>query len=672
MRKIFLASLAIATVYSLEAQTKVSGINLSYIDKSADPKTDFFKYANGEWLKTTKIPDSESSWGSFNELKERNDKNLLEILEAAANNKTAKPGSNTQKIGTYYRLGMDSVKLEKDGIKPIASDLAAIDKIKSKAELVKLTASFHQKGVNPFFGFGISTDLKSSNVNAAYFVQGGTFLPDKDYYFKENKKDLRDKYASHIEKMFLLLGYKDEGAKAAATAVLKFETALAQNQMTRLEMRDQESQYNKMLLADFAKKNTNFNFNSYVLACGLKSLPKEVIVSQPKFYEGLNELIKTTSIADLKVYLKWCLIHEAAPRLNNAFVQENFNFYGTALSGAKVMKPRWKKMLSATDAAIGDALGQVFVEKYFDKEAKARLNTLVDNLFAAYRTRINTRTWMSDVTKQEALNKLNKIQRKLGFPDYWKDYTSLEIKNDAYVLNYFRANKYEYKRNIAKFGKPVDRTEWGMTPPTINAYYNPSGNEIAFPAGILQPPFFNKDADDAANYGMMGAVIGHELTHGFDDQGAKFDGDGNLKNWWTEEDTKNFEAKTQVLVKQFNACVAIDTIHVNGELTLGENIADLGGLTMAYYAYKTSLNGKKSEVIDGFTGEQRFFIAWAQGWKTTMRPEMLKQMVATNPHSPGNFRGNIPLSNMTEFYDAFSVKDGDPMFRKASERAEIW
>jgi len=442
--------------------------------------------------------------------------------------------------------------------------------------------------------------------------------------------------------------------------------------MGRIELRDPDKQYNKLTKVDFFNKQANLDLNSYIVAAGATAPFIDVIVRQPLYFDKLNQVINTVSIADWKTYLRWCTAHQTASFLSAAFVKENFSFYSATLQGAKEMKPRWKRVSATIDGSIGEALGQIFVDKYFDAESKKKVNTMVDNLFTAFKERINTRVWMSDVTKQKALEKLGKIMRKLGYPDKWKDYSTLDIKNDSYVANVLRSNHYEYKRMIDKIGKPVDKTEWGMSPPTVNAYYNPSYNEIVFPAGIMQPPFFNAKADDAANYGVMGAVIGHELTHGFDDQGAKYDADGNLKDWWTAEDMKNFESRTGLVREQFDAYVAIDTLHVNGQLTLGENIADLGGLTMSYYAYKLSLKGAKSKVIDGFTGEQRFFIAWAQGWKTLSRDEALKQLIATNPHSPGNFRVLGPLSNMKEFYEAFNVKEGNKMYRPDNKRAEIW
>ena len=670
MRKSLLV-LSIAATTVAFAQKK-SGIRLDYLDNTVDPKNDFYQYACGSWLKTNTIPETEPAWGSFNEIKERNDKNLNAILLEVSKDAAAKPGSNRQKIRDFYNLAMDTVKLEKDGIKYITPYFAAIDKIKTNADLIKTIADFHTQGIECGFGFVVFADLKNSTVNAPYLSQAGTFLPDKDFYFDAKYEAIRTAYMQHLENMFLQYKYYDESAKAYAVKVFEIEKQLASKSMNRLEQRDIEKQYNKMKMTDVIKKYPNLQLGSYFALAGIKKLPAEIIVSQPDFFDNLNGMMKSVSMQDWKIYLKYCVMHESAAYLNNDIVQENFNFYAKTLNGVKMRKPRWKTSLTAVDGALGEALGQVFVEKHFSADAKKKVNEMVDNLTAAYKERIASRTWMSDSTKKNANEKLVKIMRKLGYPDKWRDYSTLNIKTDAYVLNHFRVNKFGYADMIKDMGKPVDKTRWGMTPPTINAYYNPTVNEVVFPAGIMQVPFFDPTADDAFNYGIMGAVIGHELTHGFDDQGAQFDADGNFKNWWTENDLKNFEARTSVLVKQFNDCVAVDSTHVNGELTLGENIADLGGLTMSYYAYKKSLGGKPSETIDGFTGEQRFFLAWAQGWKTLMRPQALKQLVATNPHSPGNFRANIPLTNMPEFYEAFSVKEGNKMFRKKEERADIW
>lgn len=653
------------------AQNLTPGINLAYIDSSVSPKNDIYKFANGKWLKTQQIPASDGSWGSFNEIHEGNTANLKALLASVSKDSKAAAGSNTQKIRDFYLIGMDSAKAEKDGIKPISADLALIDMIKTKDDLLKTTALLNKKGVGGMIGFYVYSDFKNSNENASYLAQTGMGLPDKDFYFEAQYESIKKEYESHIGRMFECLGNYPESASAHAKTVLKIETELAKNAMNAVEQRDPQKQYNPFTKADLLKTVPNVNWDLYFSVIGIKT-PDNIIVNQPKFYEGLNSVINSVSITDWKTFLKWKLIAEAAPYLSSNFVNESFKFNGTVLAGKKQMKPRYKRVQASTDAVLGEALGQLYVEKYFNADSKKRVNTMIDNLIASYRERINTRDWMSSETKAQAHLKLDKIIKKIGYPDKWIDYTPLAISKESYWKNVSNGSAFQYKRMLDKIGKPVDRMEWGMTPPTVNAYYNPTSNEIAFPAGIMQVPFFDPKADDAYNYGVMGSIIGHELTHGFDDQGSQFDADGNLKMWWTETDYKNFTDKTKLIIEQFNNYVAIDTLHVNGELTQGENIADLGGLTMAYYAYKKSLNGTKSPVMAGFTGEQRFFLAWAQGWKTLMRDAYLKQMIATNPHSPGNFRAVGPLSNMPEFYEAFDVKEGDGMYRPKDKRVNIW
>jgi len=651
-----------------------TGIDTKNIDSTAKPVDDFYQFVNGNWMKNNPIPESESRWGSFNELSDKNQAKLKTILEEAAADKTASAGSNKQKIGDFYSVANDSVKLNADGVAPLKDEFAAIENVKTAEDFVKVLAHLHAIGVGSVFGGYIGQDPKVSTEIITQLGQGGISLPDRDYYTNTDERTLgiQKAYIKHITNMFVLLGDKPELAEKNAKVVFGIETNLAKASMTNIELRDPEKQYNKKTVKELAELTPNFNWTLYFDANEIKGFTN-VIVAQPDFFKAMNAAIKSVSINDWKTYLRWGLIDQTASKLSDNIVNEHFDFYGKTLLGIPALKPRWKRSLEATDASLGDALGQLFVEKHFTQESKDRVAEMVKNLIAAYRVRIASREWMSEETKKAANLKLDKVMLKLGYPDKWKDYSSLEIKRDSYVQNFLRANIYDFKQMVNKLGKPVDRTEWGMTPPTINAYYNPSMNEIVFPAGIMQPIFFNPDADDAVNYGAMGAIIGHELTHGFDDEGAQFDADGNLKNWWTESDKANFKKKTDMLVSQFNSYIAIDSMHVRGELTLGENIADLGGLTISYYAFKKSLEGKPApEKIDGYTAEQRYFMAWAQGWRGNMRPEYLKNMVQTNPHSPGNFRGNGPLSNMQEFYDAFGVKEGDKMYRPKIERAEIW
>jgi putative endopeptidase len=681
MNKTFLKTAGIiATAGIALAMTQIrrheatKGIDLLNFDNTVSPRTDFYTYVNGNWIKNNPIPASESSWGSFNELNQKNQTNLRLLLDEAVADKNAAKGSSAQLVRDFYAMGMDTVKLEKEGVTPLHGEFKLINDMKTPADLMRVIAHEHLIGCDVLFGFGVAADLKSSKVNAVYFSQSGTGLPEKDYYLGQDEmlKKIREEYIAHIEKILVLSGEKAEAAKKGARAVMDIETELAQHSMAAVELRNVNAQYNKMTLKEVQALSPNIDWAVYFKAMNIIA-PAEIIVAQVDFLKEVNTMLKTIPLESWKTYYRWHLLSNTASKLNNAMAQEHFHFYGTVLSGAKAQKPRWRRCLELTDASVGDALGQLYVAKYFTADSKKRVNEMVSNLMQAYKERINTRDWMSPETKQMALVKLDKIIRKLGYTDKWKDYSSLEIKRDSYLANYLRAQEYESKRNIAKYGKPVDLTEWGMTPSTINAYYNPSGNEIVFPAGIMQAPFFNPNADDAVNYGAMGSVIGHEITHGFDDEGSQFDADGNLKNWWTEEDKKKFEAKTKILASQYSSFIVLDSIHVNGDLTLGENIADLGGLTISYYALKHSMAGKPAPAkIDGFTAEQRFFLSWAQAWRTNMRPEQLKKMVKTNPHSPAMARVFGPLSNMKEFYEAFGVKEGDKMYRKAEDRAEIW
>ncbi len=651
-----------------------AGFNMANMDNAVKPTDDFYKFVDGNWIKNNPIPQSESRWGSFNELYEKNTAKLKAILEEAVADKTAKPGSNSQKIGDFYSLAMDSVKLNKDGAAPLKEEFDAIEKITNKDDLIRAIAHLHTVGISALFIGYVGQDPKINTLYIPQLNQGGISLPDRDYYTKSDARTLgiQKAYLTHVVNMFKLLGDKAEIAEKNAKTIFNIETNLAKASMTNIELRDPEKQYNKKTFKELQDLTPNVNWMAYLTGVGVTTLT-DVIVCQPEFFKEVYHSIDKVSISDWKTYLRWSLIDQTASKLSDDFVNEQFKFNGTVLVGTPALKVRWKRALEATDGSLGDALGQLFVEKHFSQDSKKRVAEMVENLIAAYRVRINSRDWMSEETKKQAMTKLDKVMKKLGYPDKWKDYTTLDIKHDSYVQNFMRANTYSFKEMVDKLGKPVDRTEWGMTAPTINAYYNPTMNEIVFPAGIMQPVFFNPEADDAVNYGCMGAIIGHELTHGFDDQGAQYDADGNLKNWWTKEDLAKFKVKTDMLVKQFDNYVAVDSFHVKGELTVGENIADLGGLTISYYALKKSLEGKPTpEKIDGYTAEQRFFMSWAQGWRINYRPEYLKNMLQTNPHSPGNFRANGPPTNMQEFYDAFDVKEGDKMYRPKAERAEIW
>ena len=666
--------LTLAFKENFTAGSSYKAIDPANFNASVRPQDDFYEYVNGSWIKKNPIPATETSWGNFNVLNEKSQAALRSICEESAANTKATPGSNEQKIGDFFASGMDSNAIEASRFSAIQPMLDKINALKAPNEITPMLATLHKVQTPAGFGFFVMADMKDSKVNMPYIFQSGTGLPERDYYLSDDLKTFREGYKKHLHNMFVLMGDDEATATKNAELVFGFEKELADSSMSAVEMRDQEKQYNKMSMADLRKLTPNFDWTVYFKSLGAPEM-KEVIVAQPAFMRQFNSMIVKEPVATWKAYLRWHLVHLCAAKLHKPVADENFNFYGTTLSGAQKQQPRWKRVLNTTDGALGEALGQLYVARNFSEESKKRVNIMVDNLMASYTERIKTRDWMSEPTKKAALAKLSTILRKLGFPDKWRDYSGLNINRKSYVMNFLHSNSFDVSYNLGKLNKPVDRMEWGMTPATINAYYNPSNNEIVFPAAIMQPPFFDPNADDAVNYGAMGAIIGHELTHGFDDQGSMFDSEGNMKNWWSEEDSKNFQARTQKLVNQFNGFVAIDSInlHVNGELTLGENIADLGGLTIAYYAYKHSLEGKPApEKIDGFTGEQRFFMSWAQGWRNSQRPNALINQVKTNPHAPAKFRVMGPLSNLQEFYDAWNVQPTDKMYRKPEDRVNIW
>ncbi|MBX7180572.1 MAG: M13 family metallopeptidase [Bacteroidia bacterium] len=653
-------------------KSQVKPIDLANMDKSVRPQDDFYEFANGGWLKNNPVPSTESKWGSFSALLEENQYRLRGILEE--NTKKANtPGSNGQKIGDYYFTYMDSVKKNKDGVKPLARFLQQVNEIKTNDQLMAWFATSQMKGVKGVWSIYVSADPKSSSVNIAQANQGGLGMPDRDYYLRNDpdSKSLQDKYKQLLVKDFELLGESKETATANAEKVYNLEVELAKASMTNVELRDLEKQYNKWSIAELDSKYPNIKFSTYLQAIGLGAA-KEVIIGQPDFFQKASDLIKSQPLDVWKAYLRWNIITSFSDQLSDEVAQVNFDFYGTALSGQKKMKPRWKRAISEVDQMMGEALGQLFVAKYFPEESKKKVDEMVNNLIAAYRERINGLDWMSAETKEKAQKKLNTIIRKLGYPDTWRDYSKLTISRNSHFENYINSVEFEIRHNYEKLPKPVDKMEWLMSPPTVNAYYNPTSNEITFPAGIMQPPFYFAGADDAVNYAAIGAVIGHELTHGFDDQGSQFDEEGNMKDWWTASDKEKFLNKTQMVVAQFNGYVAIDSLHINGELTLGENIADLGGLSISYAAFQKTTQAKEGKLIDGFTPNQRFFLSWAQIWRTNFTPAAMKKQVNTNPHSPGKFRGNGPLTNLTEFYEAFGVKEGDKMWVAPEKRAKIW
>jgi putative endopeptidase len=645
------------------------GFDPANVDAKCKPCEDFNRYANGGWLDRTPIPAGYPEWDGFSELAERNQKQLTDILDAAKNAKS-EAGSVEQKIGDFYASAMDEAKIEAAGIAPLKDDFERIAAVTDVASLGAVFTHFQMNGVRTPFGFFSGQDFKNSAEVIGQAAQGGLGLPERDYYFKDDEKSktIRAEYVKHVAKMFELLG--DDAAAAARNAetVMRLETKLAEASMTNVEMRDPNAVYNRLSRAELKALTPNFQWDAHFRALGVPNV-QDVNVAQPKFFKSLSEQMTATSVADWKTYLRWCVTDSMADYLPAKFVNQNFAFYGTVLSGTKEQRPRFKRMTRLTDQVLGEALGQVYVKRHFSPETKVKVQAMLENIKAALRDDIGRLDWMSDATRKEALAKLNTIVNKIGYPDKWIDYSSVVIGRESFVENIRACSRFAVRRDLSQIGKPVDRAQWGMTPPTVNAYYNPSLNEIVFPAGILQPPFFNPDADDAVNYGGIGAVIGHEITHGFDDEGRQFDKDGNLREWWTEQDRKNFTERAQCVNKQFSG-YKVGDLNVNGDLVLGEAIADLGGLTLAHFAYQKSLGGKPAPVIDGFTADQRFFMGWAQVWRTNATPEYLRLQVTTDPHPAARFRINGTVSNMEIFARAFGCKNGDPMARAAGCR--IW
>jgi putative endopeptidase len=636
---------------------------------------DFYLYANGGWIAKNEIPAAFSTWGTTSPLREKNIATLHAILEDAAKNTAAKKGSNEQKIGSFYASCMDEAKIESLSASPLASELAFINKMKSSRDLPATIAHLHRIGVPATFTFGAGQDFKKSDSIIAIIGQGGLGLPDRDFYFKDDakSKSTRDAYVAHMTRMFKLLGDNDTRAAAEAQTTMKIETELAKVSLDRVSRRDASKQYHKMAPADFKNVMANFDWTTYTKKLGAPKF-SEINVAHPDYFKGVDRLLTSVSIDGWKTYLRWHLVHDAADALSAAFVNENFNFYGKTLNGTKEIQPRWRRCVVATDQHLGEALGEVYVKKAFPPEAKARMKELVNNLIVALREDIPTLNWMSDPTRQAAIAKLNAFAVKIGYPDKWRDYSALKIERTSFLGNLTRSNEFARQRNLAKMGRPVDRTEWAMTPPTVNAYNNSLMNEIVFPAGILQPPYFDPTADDALNYGAIGAVIGHEMSHGFDDQGRKFDLNGNLTDWWTETDAKNYTDRATCVEQQFSSFRVEEIgMNQNGKLVLGESIGDLGGLKIAWLAFQKAMQGKPHPAdIDGFTPEQRFFLGWAQVWGRKQTPEAMRQQILTDPHPLGRFRVNGPLSNMPQFAEAFHCNLGDAMVRPPDQRCQVW
>lgn len=669
-----MATLALAgSAVAQQGIKQLSPIDTTNLDRSVSACTDFYQFANGGWLARNQIPAAYSQWGSFMELRDDALDAEHSLLDSIMTVRTTASDPTVRKLGNFYASCMDTTRIEQLGATPLKKPLAEISAIKTSRDVANYVTSTQARGYGVLFNFGSTQDARNSTEMIAGLYQGGLSLPDRDYYLKTDAKSasIRGAYLTHVAKLFVLAGETPANASLDAQTVMRMETALATASLTRVEERDPEATYNRRTPAQLATMAPDLDWKAFYTAMRLAP-NTPVTVEAPKFLTAVDSMLRNTSVADWKTYFRWNMIRSTAPLLSKAFVDEDFAF-NQVLSGAKEQLPRYKKCLTATDGMMGEALGKAYVDKYFTPAAKASALQMVHNLQDAFHDRLATRTWMSDSTRQGAYSKLNAFMDKIGYPDKWQDYTSLDVRpNNSWFDNVVAARYFSNDDDLKKIGKPVDRTKWGMTPPTVNAYYNPAMNEIVFPAGILQPPFFDPKADDAVNYGGIGAVIGHEMTHGFDDQGAQYDAQGNLRQWFTTTDMKSFKDRTSMVAKQFDTYTILDSLHINGNLTLGENIADFGGLTIAYAALEKDLQGKPRTLVDGFTPEQRFFLAWAQVWRNNTRPETARMRLTVDPHSPGVWRTNGPLSNMPEFAKAWGCKVGDPMVRPPELQAVIW
>ena len=655
-----------------QTATQTMGIDLANLDTTNLPGTDFYRYACGGWIKNNPLTDEYSQYGSFTALAENNRKQIQGLIEELAGGQH-QAGSVAQKVGDLYKIAMDSVKLNQEGVKPIEAELKEIAGLKDKKQLYPLLAEMYKKGIASYLALYVGADEMNSNMNAVQIGQYGLSMGDRDYYLltDESTTKIREAFKAHVEKMYQLSGFDAATAKKGMEVVMDVETRLAKAFRSRVELRDPHANYNKMSMEDIKKNYPTFDWDSYLNGLDLKDV-KEIIVGQPASLEASVKILDTLPLADQALYLQWKLIDAAASFLSDDLREQNFDFYSRTMSGAQEMQPRWKTAVGIVSSTLGEAVGQMYVEKYFPAAAKERMIALVKNLQDALGERIKALEWMGDSTKTKALEKLATFHVKIGYPDKWKDYTSLEIKDDSYWANIERASRWGHAEMVAKAGKPVDKDEWLMTPQTVNAYYNPTTNEICFPAAILQPPFFDMNADDAFNYGAIGVVIGHEMTHGFDDQGRQYDKDGNLKDWWTEEDAKKFDERAQVMVAFFDSIEVAPGVHANGKMTLGENIADHGGLQVAFQAFKKATAQAPLEVKDGFTPEQRFFLAYAGVWANNIRPEAVLQMTKIDVHSLGEWRVNGALPHIGAWYDAFGITDKDPMYVPVEKRVSIW
>jgi putative endopeptidase len=673
---LFLFCIAVASAQTPREQPATlpyrPSLDVTSMDKSVDPCTDFYTYSCGGWLKQNPIPSDQASWGVFSKAFDENLAFLRSLLEEAAKGGAGQDASE-KKIGDYYSACMDGAAVEKAGAAPLKPGLDLIAKIKSQTDIADALAQFHAQGSDMIFDFDSAQDAKDATQFIARADQGGIGLPDRDFYFQTDAKsgETRSNYLAHITKIFQLLGDTPDAAGKEAQTVMAIETALAKSSQTRVERRDPYNIYHKMTVAELAKLSPSFPWQRYFAGVGMKDL-NSLNVAAPNFFKGMDAQLKSVPLPDWKTYLRWHLAHHAAPYLSSAFVNENFNFFRKQLYGAKELAPRWKRCTNYVDRDLGEALGKVYVKRVFTPDTKERTTEMLREIEEAMGRDIESLPWMSDATKKQALAKLHAVANKIGYPDKWRDYSTLAIERGDLLGNFERSAVFEFKRQLARVGKPLDRGEWGMTPPTVNAEYNPTMNDINFPAGILQPPFFDPKMDDAPNYGDIGSTIGHELTHGFDDEGRQYDEKGNLRDWWTPQDAKSFQQKASCVSDQMSTYTIVDNIKINGKLTLGEDVADLGGNILAWMAWKDANKDKKLEPIDGFTPEQRWFIGNAQQWCTNEREELLRVSAVTDPHSPPKYRANAPLTNMPEFGEAFSCKAASPMVKEKKDICRVW
>jgi len=687
MKKIFMKRLvfvisAILGLSSVQAQIapakKELGINVSFMDTKVKPNDDFFRFVNGTWLDKTEIPSDKTSWGSFNELRKKTDIDALNILKEAATNPIYKSNTDQGKAVNLFKTIMDTIGRNNNGLSPLKPYLAKINTVKNIKDLQALLIEMEPIGGIGFFGVGLDADAKNSNRNVITLRPGSLGLPDRDYYVSEDKdpKEKREKYVLHVARMLHFLGEKPWKAKKDAATILALETAMSKPRFDRVERRDRRKSYNPMKVSDLQQLTPSINWNVYLTNVGLKNVDS-LIVAQPKYMVALETIFKDNKVEAWKAYLRWTLLNRATDKLSVAVENANWEFYGKTLTGAIKQRARDERALQVINGSVAEALGKLYVEKMFPAEAKVKAEKMIKNVFLAFENRINNLPWMSPETKISAIEKLRKSTIKIGYPDQWKDYSALTLKSldegGTYFENSKQLAKWSFQEDLDKRFKPVDKTEWGMSPQTVNAYYNPSYNEIVFPAAILQPPFYNYQADEAVNYGGIGAVIGHEISHGFDDSGARYNADGNLKDWWTADDLKQFTALTAALAAQYSVLQPLPGIFVDGKFTLGENIGDLGGVNAAYDGLQLYLkaNGNPG-LIDGYTPEQRFFISWATVWRTKTRDETIKSSVKTDPHSPGMYRAYVPLQNVDSFYEAFNLKPGDGMYLSPEKRVKIW